>query len=136
MAGLRDLMGGSTREALGRRLASDPKALSNPVNRYLLGLPTEAPGAQVREQVAPMEAAPQQQPDPVWQKLLKRVRTVSETGLATPGPGTIPGAALRPEVQAMFKDLGGPSAIDVSNMSPEEEKALRLIIDPTWKPSA
>jgi hypothetical protein len=34
----------------------------------------------------------------------------------------------------MFADMGGASAVDVTNLGPDEEKALRMIIDPTWKP--
>jgi hypothetical protein len=73
--------------------------------------------------------------DELQQKLLSRIKTVEETGTAVPRleDGYIPGAALRPEVQALFKSAGGASAFYVGDMSPGERAAAdRYLIDPRW----
>jgi hypothetical protein len=112
--------------------------IRNPVNRYLLGLPSTSPTAQDAQQLQTRnqedmrrrEAA--QRENSLKDKLFKRFITVDQAGFGVPGKGVITGAALRPEVQEAFKDLGGVSAIDVTNMSPEEETALMMYLDPKW----
>jgi len=115
-----------------------PKALQNPVTRFALGLPIGNQGVIPQPQ-------PQPQPQPssektaqgknnsgIQEKLLARIRTVAETGFAVPGPGILPGYALRPEVRAAFDEMGGVSGFDATKLSPDEEKGLALIIDPNW----
>ena len=63
---------------------------------------------------------------------MARIRTVADTGFAVPGPGVLPGFALRPEVRQAFEEMGGVAGFDTTNMSPEEEKGLAFIIDPKW----
>jgi hypothetical protein len=124
---------------LAMMLASQgAKGIRNPVARFALGLPTG--GLQVPEPQAQQVATQQGQGSSsggaarsgIQDRLLARIRTRNDTGFAVPGPGTIPGFALRPEVRQMFEGQGGVSAIDVSNLSPEEENGLMIMLDPKW----
>jgi predicted naringenin-chalcone synthase len=124
--------------------AQGPKALNNPVTRFALGLPSGTQGveqAQPQQQVQspesqsqPVQAQRQSTPYGIQEKLLARIRTVSDTGFAVPaaGSGILPGYALRPEVRKVFEGMGGVAGFDTNNMSPEEEKGLAFILDPNW----
>jgi hypothetical protein len=127
-----------------------PKAINNPVARFVMNLPAGQKGVDASRALAQYgyssdaianaikQQAPKRQeqaaaePSSIQAKLLARVRTGSETGFAVPGPGVLPGFALRPEVRAAFESMGGVAGFDVSNLSPEEEKGLAFIIDPKW----
>lgn len=113
------------------------KAMSNPVARFALGLPVGGRG--VEQAAAAQSGSPasstgrKQNAGPsIQDKLFARVRTVQDTGFAVPGPGVLPGYALRPEVRELFKDQGGVSGYDVSNITPEEQQGLAMLLDPKW----
>lgn len=131
-------------DTLAKRLAAlGSKAPTNPVVMYLMGNPAKtAPG----KPAAPQPAQPnpvvraatsagkaiEDQAKAIQAKLLSRIRTVEETGWGQPGPGTLPGAALRPEVRSMFEPAGGVSVIDLNGITPEEQNYLRFLLDPSW----
>ncbi len=82
--------------------------------------PTEAPGRQ------------RAKPDELFERMLSRVSTGKDTGIAQAGEGYLPAAALRPEVQRLFAPYGGASMIDVRDMSPDEMQMLRMWVSPQW----
>lgn len=134
-----DLLMNEQSKQLGQRIASQgADTRANPVVNMLMGWrgnaaqqqPTQPkPRAQARAQ----SIAPQQtQGQDVQARILARIKTTDETGLARPGEGMLPGMALRPEVRKLFEPAGGASMIDISNLSPEERNGLKMLIDPSW----
>jgi hypothetical protein len=125
-------------EELAMYLASQGKrSVRNPIARFALGLPTGSSGVDETTQYASQKQLGKDPSKPatssaIQDKLLARIRTVSDTGFAVPGPGVLPGYALRPEVRQAFESMGGVAGFDVSNMSPEEQNGLRLLLDPKW----
>ncbi len=81
---------------------------------------------------APQQAAQPAQASDVFERMLSRVATAKDTGIAQAGEGYLPASALRPEVQRLFAPYGGASMIDVRNLAPEEMRMLRLWVDPGW----
>ena len=113
--------------------------IRNPVNRFLLNLPSSSPVAgvagqqQAAAQPRPAQPAKQERKlNSMQEKLFNRLITGKDAGFSIPGPGILPGVAVRPEVRKMFEDVGGITGMDVTNLSPDEERGLMFILDPVW----
>lgn len=98
--------------------------------RYVTGPATiaEAPAAAA----AAGQPGARRSDSDVFERMLSRVSTGRDTGIAQAGEGQLPASALRPEVQRLFAPYGGASMIDVTNLSPEESRMLSLWVDPRW----
>ncbi|OFW58433.1 MAG: hypothetical protein A2Y75_01610 [Candidatus Solincola sediminis] len=115
--------------------------LNNPVVRSYLGLKQGDPGTNIAGLFSPQAATANPQPkkesaEPsqvLQDALLKRMKFANDVGFATPGPGMLTGAALKPEVRQWGEEYGGGIvAVDLSGITPSEEKALRYMLDPKW----
>ena len=121
-----DDLTGSQREAAARLASGETH---NPIVRFVAGLP-QLPSPRPRQYRPASPQRPTQQS--LQDKLLARIKTIEETGYGHPGGNMLPAAALRPEVAKLFAGAGGVSGIDVSNMTPEEQRGLRLFLSPQW----
>ena len=128
------------------------RALHNPIARYALGLASTDKGSYTKTPPVASGGSPggtgngpgvkqtpigsQGKPSPeqsLQDKLLARMITVKDSGFAIPnGQGILPGVALRPEVRKAFEDAGGVVGIDITELSPEEERGLAMLLDPQW----
>jgi hypothetical protein len=121
-----------------RNLLAEAMAQSggkSPVARRLLGLPIgvkrraassgdSSPAQSSSETPSPAQA--------LQDELFRRMLFSKDVGFGIPGPGTIPGSALRKDVRDLFEDEGGVVAIDITKMSPEVERALSMLLDRDW----
>lgn len=115
--------------------ASKGKALKSPIMRARLGLettnPVATPNVQQKTQQNTQQKNQPQLPSAA-PEIFKRILVADNVGYGKPGPGTIPGSALRKDVRDLFEELGGAVAIDISNLSPQEEQQLAMILEPGW----
>lgn len=137
-------LGKSKRSAASLVASSGGRELHSPVVRFVMGLPASDMGSpspsqpQARPSSRP-PSAPEaqstteaQSKESVQDKLFKRLLFADTVGYGVPGPGVLTGAAFRSALRGMGEERGGLVGMDVTNLTPEEERALPILLDPEW----
>jgi hypothetical protein len=111
------------------------ESMRSPIVRDLLGLRVGGLYGQPAATGDPVAQQPRRdtrQPDSIQDRLFRRMLVADDVGYGTPGEGVLSAGALRPEVRQLFEDRGGVVGVDITNMTPEERNALRVLLDPRY----
>jgi hypothetical protein len=137
-------LGSSRRRAVNMVARPGGQGVHNPVARHVLGFPSESgvgaagaaadsgPAARPPSTPSGRENATASAVESVQDKLFKRLLFADAVGYGVPGPGVLTGAAFRSALRSMGEERGGLVGMDVTNLSPEEERALPILLDPEW----
>jgi hypothetical protein len=129
--------GKSKRGAASLLAQTGGRALRSPVVRYVAGLPSSDLGSPDAQR--PGDLSSREKPRPstpekpsVQDRLFKRLLFADSVGYGVPGQGILTGAAFRSSLRSLGEERGGLVGMDITDLSPEEERALPILLDPAW----